>query len=271
MVGIGGPLLDAFTGNEDADALCTAVVRNDRSAVRDIAVLYTDLMPNLKKEIKTQWLDHWKISLQEKGKWLGEIQKDIRASWFDKGQEQETGLYGLRILCPSQQGQIDQKKIVYRWEYYESIVRRDCVVVVKLAVFLNVVENLSLLGLTHWTSSQNYPYHEVCFKLFIGASILYMFFTCMMLSKYRRRSNFTTSEKYSTKLKWRSFLVNVGSFTFAAYFFLRHNRLCEPYVYSMFGFSEYIVVISNITYHLTTVYDLQVKFVYLSKKGIGTE
>ncbi|XP_028176181.1 post-GPI attachment to proteins factor 2 [Ostrinia nubilalis] len=162
--------------------------------------------------------------------------------------------------------------IIYlRWEYYKSVIRENCIMIVKMAVFLNIIENLALLGLTHWTSSQNYPYHEVCFKTFIGASIIYMFFTCMMLTKYRRRPNITSLEMHSVKLKWRSFFVNVGSFAFAAYFFLRHNRLCEPYVYSMFGFSEYIVVISNITFHLTTVYDLQVQFVYFSKRGIATE
>ncbi|CAG9785647.1 unnamed protein product [Diatraea saccharalis] len=161
--------------------------------------------------------------------------------------------------------------IFLRWEYYRNIIRENCIFVVKIAVFLNILENLALLGLTHWTSSENYPYHEVCFKLFIGTSIFYMFFTCIMLSKYRRKPNFSSLERYSMKLKWRSFFINVGSFAFAAYFFLRHNRLCEPYVYSMFGFSEYIVVITNITFHLTTIYDLQIRFVYLSKKGIETE
>ncbi|CAH1646605.1 unnamed protein product [Spodoptera littoralis] len=158
-----------------------------------------------------------------------------------------------------------------RWKYYRSVVLESCVVIVKLAVFLNIIENFALLGLTHWTSSKNYPYHEVCFKTFIGTSVFYMLFTCIMLSKLRRRPNITYREKHSVKLKWRAFIVNITSFASAAYFFLRHNRLCEPYVYSMFGLSEYIVVFSNILFHSTTVYDLQINFICLTNRGIVVE
>ncbi|XP_050346881.1 post-GPI attachment to proteins factor 2-like [Nymphalis io] len=158
--------------------------------------------------------------------------------------------------------------IIYlRWDYYRKIISQNCIFVVKLAVFLNIIENMSLIGLTHWTSSEYYPFHEACFKTFIGTSIFYMLFTCMMLTKYRRRATQTELEIYSMKLKWRAFFVNVASFAFAAYFFLRHNRLCEPYVYSMFGFSEYIVVISNIMFHMTTVYDLRSQYIYFTRKG----
>ncbi|KAJ8721444.1 hypothetical protein PYW07_002219 [Mythimna separata] len=158
-----------------------------------------------------------------------------------------------------------------RWNYYRSIILESCAVIVKLAVFLNIIENFALLGLTHWTSSKNYPYHEVCFKTFIGTSVFYMLLTCIMLSKLRRRPNITHREKHSVKLKWRAFVVNVSSFAAAAYFFLRHNRQCEPYIYSMFGLSEYIVVISNIVFHLTTAYDLQINFICITNKGIITE
>ncbi|XP_023936936.2 post-GPI attachment to proteins factor 2 [Bicyclus anynana] len=161
--------------------------------------------------------------------------------------------------------------IYLRWNYYRNVISQSCAFVVKLAVFLNIIENLSLIGLTYWTSSKNYPFHEACFKTFIGCSIFYMFFTCMMLTKYRRRTTLTHLEKYSIMLKWRSFLVNVGSFAFAAYFFLRHNRLCEPYVYSMFGFSEYIVVVSNIMFHMTTVYDVRKQFIYFTRNGFLIE
>ncbi|XP_052756010.1 post-GPI attachment to proteins factor 2 isoform X2 [Galleria mellonella] len=122
--------------------------------------------------------------------------------------------------------------IIYlRWNYYKSVVRENCIFVVKLAILLNVIENFALLGLTHWTSSANYPYHEVSFKTFIGTSIFYMLLICIILTRYRRRPNITSLEMQSVKLKWRAFFVNISSFTLAAYFFLRHNRLCEAYVY----------------------------------------
>lgn len=96
-------------------------------------------------------------------------------------------------------------------------------------------------------------YHEVCFKTFIGASIIYMLLTCMMLTKYRRRrQTITLSETASVKLKWRSFFVNVGSFAFAAYFFLRHNRLCEPYGKLFGNFFQYIIIFYSLFYWIHT-------------------
>ncbi|CAB3223410.1 unnamed protein product [Arctia plantaginis] len=162
--------------------------------------------------------------------------------------------------------------IVYlRYKYFTSIIQNGCLIIVNLAVFLNVIENLTLIGLTHWTSSQNYKYHELCFKTFIGTSVFYMLFICILLTKYRRRPNITSREQRSVKLKWRAFITNVTSFVFAAYFFLRHNSLCEPYVYSMFGLAEYIVVISNVLFHLTTAYDLQFNFMCVTSKGLQVE
>lgn len=46
--------------------------------------------------------------------------------------------------------------ITLRWKYYKSVIQDNCIIIVKLAVFLNVIENFSLIGLTHWTSSKNY-------------------------------------------------------------------------------------------------------------------
>ncbi|KOB65304.1 Fgf receptor activating protein [Operophtera brumata] len=160
--------------------------------------------------------------------------------------------------------------IFLRWKYFRGVIREDCDIIVNIVVFLNVIENLALVGLTYWTSSENYSYHEKCFKTFIGTSLFYMLFICILLHKYRRRP-LVQKEKYSVKLKWRFFAVKVTSFALAAYFFLRHNRMCEPYVYSMFGLAEYIVVISNIAFHSTTVYDIQINFIYFTKQGFTTE
>ncbi|CAG4982131.1 unnamed protein product, partial [Parnassius apollo] len=83
--------------------------------------------------------------------------------------------------------------------------------------------------MTYWTSSYNYPYHEIFFKTFIGTSIFYMLLTCILLTQYRRKPHMSHLERSSVKLKWRAFFINVVSFAIAAYFFLRHNSLCEPY------------------------------------------
>lgn len=46
--------------------------------------------------------------------------------------------------------------IFLRWDYYREITSHSCIFIVKLAVFLNIIENLSLIGLTHWTSTLSY-------------------------------------------------------------------------------------------------------------------
>lgn len=42
----------------------------------------------------------------------------------------------------------------------------------------------------------------------------------------------------------------------ATYFFFRHNSHCEPYIYTLFALSEYIIVLSNIYFHSLAYYDL---------------
>lgn len=47
--------------------------------------------------------------------------------------------------------------IVYlRWKYYSNVILKDYYGIVQFAVLLNILENLSLLGLTFWTSSKHY-------------------------------------------------------------------------------------------------------------------
>lgn len=47
--------------------------------------------------------------------------------------------------------------IIYiRWKYYQNVILKDFTIIVNLAVLLNIIENLTLLGLTYWTSTHNY-------------------------------------------------------------------------------------------------------------------
>ena len=39
------------------------------------------------------------------------------------------------------------------------------------------------------------------------------------------------------------------------YLFYRHTTYCEPGVYSLFSICEYLIVVTNIGYHLTSYFD----------------
>lgn len=62
--------------------------------------------------------------------------------------------------------------------------------------------------------------------------------------------------KQTKVVKRRIAIVNFIAITTALYLYDRHNRYCEPGVYSAFSFLEYIVIVANIIYHLQAYYDL---------------
>lgn len=70
-------------------------------------------------------------------------------------------------------------------------------------------------------------------------------------------SESTQQKLKRTKIvKRRIAIVNFITIVVALYLYDRHNRHCEPGVYSMFSFLEYIVIVANIVYHLQAYYDL---------------
>lgn len=68
------------------------------------------------------------------------------------------------------------------------------------------------------------------------------------------QTKYTLSE---TKIvKKRLAIINFAAIVAALYLYDRHNRLCEPGIYSMFSFLEYIVIVANIVYHFQAYSDL---------------
>jgi hypothetical protein len=118
----------------------------------------------------------------------------------------------------------------------------------ELLFVLNVIEVTSLLGLALFGSNENYSIHSKCFGTFLISSLTYMF-----LVSY---TNFYSWCRRTVRVKTMIAWLNLFMMISATYFFFRHNSHCEPYVYTLFALSEYIIVLSNIYFHSLAYYDL---------------
>jgi post-GPI attachment to proteins factor 2 len=63
----------------------------------------------------------------------------------------------------------------------------------------------------------------------------------------------------SKKLKQAIFFTYNMSILCSFYFYIRHNTYCEPYVYSFFSVCEYVIVLTNIAFHMTIISDLSLR------------
>ncbi|KAK7075551.1 Post-GPI attachment to proteins factor 2 [Halocaridina rubra] len=125
---------------------------------------------------------------------------------------------------------------------------------IKLNTTFNVVENVALLGLSFISSKENYTLHKVFFIVFMVCSELYMVLTCLLLKDNKSRLT-SPLERLAYVKKKQLMFANLTSFFVALYFFYRHNSYCEPGMYSIFAFLEYLVVLTNMGFHLTAYYD----------------
>uniref|UniRef100_U5ENP0 Putative fgf receptor activating protein n=1 Tax=Corethrella appendiculata TaxID=1370023 RepID=U5ENP0_9DIPT len=146
--------------------------------------------------------------------------------------------------------------VVYVYKnYYTLLFRRKRRKIAYFACFLNTVENFALLGLSLWTSSENYEIHKKCFVTFIVTSEIYMLISYLLNRDTRTIETTSSNELKSIRYKRNLFIVNLSSIALAAYFFWRHNQLCEVGVYSLFALFEYIVVFTNMGFHMTAYWD----------------
>ncbi|KAL1252771.1 hypothetical protein QQF64_017464 [Cirrhinus molitorella] len=119
---------------------------------------------------------------------------------------------------------------------------------------LALCENVGLLLLTYVSSTETYSVHKSGFILFIGSSLVHMMCTCKLWSTISKYSP-NAEEMKSYRLKSRLFLFNLFFCLLAAYFYRRHNTYCETGIYTSFALCEYLVVLSNMAFHMTAYWD----------------
>uniref|UniRef100_T1JN05 CWH43-like N-terminal domain-containing protein n=1 Tax=Strigamia maritima TaxID=126957 RepID=T1JN05_STRMM len=143
----------------------------------------------------------------------------------------------------------------------ESKVRKSYLRWVEVNYWLNVAENLSLIGVTYISNRENYPIHEKLFIVFMSSSLSYMLLNCIIFRWGNPIMSSQTRKSYLMKLFLLSakLVCTVG----LLYFFYRHRRFCEelgelplPFVViSCFSFCEYCMATANMAYHATVVWD----------------
>uniref|UniRef100_A0A131XDC6 Putative fgf receptor activating protein 1 n=1 Tax=Hyalomma excavatum TaxID=257692 RepID=A0A131XDC6_9ACAR len=149
------------------------------------------------------------------------------------------------------------------YRYYKNMLDLQHQYVARIAFWISIVENISLLGLTNVTSTENYAVHEKMFITFILCSLMYMILCCVIPSLGRRRS-LSALEAYSLKVKKQLTTSSLILCLLCTYFFIRHTTRCETGMYTLFSATEYIVVICNMGFHMTAYWDFADKALYVS-------
>ncbi|XP_034033475.1 post-GPI attachment to proteins factor 2 [Thalassophryne amazonica] len=132
-----------------------------------------------------------------------------------------------------------------------------------LALVCSVAENTGLLLLTYVSSTETYSVHKHSFIVFVASSLLHMLVTCRLWHVIGSWS-LNPEEVVSYRWKLRLFLFNVSCCLAASYFFRRHNKYCEPGIYTLFAFFEYLVVFSNMAFNMTAFWDFESKEVIVA-------
>lgn len=90
---------------------------------------------------------------------------------------------------------------------------------------------------------------------FIATSEVYMLLSFAMHKRRALNDGLSPRELKAVRLKGLLCLVNIVSFACAGFCFVRHNRHCEPGVYTLFALFEYVVVLTNMGFHITACLD----------------
>ncbi|NP_001088840.1 post-GPI attachment to proteins factor 2 [Xenopus laevis] len=131
---------------------------------------------------------------------------------------------------------------------------------------LNSCEIFFLMLLTYVSSSENHEVHKLGFMSFMFFSLGYMFVTCTLWRMTRKWSG-SPEERTSYAWKKRLFGFYLLMFLASIVVYIWHNMYCEPGVYTLFAFLEYLVVLSNMAFHMTAWWDFGNKELMICSPG----
>ncbi|CAB1422227.1 unnamed protein product [Pleuronectes platessa] len=140
-------------------------------------------------------------------------------------------------------------KTCFASKFHESALSR-------LNLAFALTENLGLLLLTYVSSSETYFVHKEGFVLFLVSSLVHMLITCRLWKAIKKYS-LSPEDAKSHRWKVRFLLLNISFCAFAGFFYYKHNMYCESGSYTFFALFEYLVVFSNMAFHLTAVWDFK--------------
>lgn len=106
------------------------------------------------------------------------------------------------------------------------------------------------LALLSYVSSDDYfPAHEAGFVGFAVFNVLHMISTMLLLRRCHGAA-LHKAPRVSFAWRWRKLCMGVNFALIAVmpYLYLRHERWCEPYLYSLFCVCEWLFVASNIAF-----------------------
>lgn len=121
------------------------------------------------------------------------------------------------------------------------------------AFLFRTVEISCLLGASMVSSRDNYPAHGIFCLTFLIASIFNQVLCAFILPSSQTRQG--PFHEHSLRVKRRCCYVGLVCTTIGAIAFDRHAIHCEPYMYTAFAAAGYSVVLCNITFHSTAIYD----------------
>ncbi|KAM9811444.1 post-GPI attachment to proteins factor 2-like isoform X1 [Syngnathus typhle] len=125
-----------------------------------------------------------------------------------------------------------------------------------LSLAFSISENLGLLLLTYVSSNETYFVHKEGFILFILSSFVYMIITCRLWKAIKTYS-LNPEDARSHHWKVSLLILNLSFCAFAGLFYVKHNLYCESGSYTLFALFEYLIVFSNMAFHLTAAWDFK--------------